>query len=195
MCQLGPAQAAAGSWCTVASPAELGFSSVRFPTVSPSKPSLSSSLESRSVRLGLSCLHASLWEPGTSILSLTLCIGVSQTCLVPLFKKNLWVFVYLFYFIFSLPFSPLIPFSLSAITTLLSVFMSLFSFYSVPLPLNHPPQSSLLLSTSLCLFCLLVQFVHKIPHMSEIIWYLSFSDWLISLSIMFSRSIHAVNKG
>ena len=31
--------------------------------------------------------------------------------------------------------------------------------------------------------------------MSEIIWFLSFSDWLISLSIMFSRSIHAVAKG
>ena len=31
--------------------------------------------------------------------------------------------------------------------------------------------------------------------MSEIIWYSSFSDWLISLSIMFSRPIHAVAKG
>ena len=31
--------------------------------------------------------------------------------------------------------------------------------------------------------------------MSEIKWYLSFSDYLISLSIMFSRSIHAVAKG
>ena len=30
--------------------------------------------------------------------------------------------------------------------------------------------------------------------LSEIIWYWSFSDWLISLSIMFSRSIHAVAK-
>ena len=30
--------------------------------------------------------------------------------------------------------------------------------------------------------------------MSEIIWYLSFSGWLISLSIIFSRSIHAVTK-
>ena len=30
--------------------------------------------------------------------------------------------------------------------------------------------------------------------MSEIIWYLSFSDWLISPSIMFSRSIHTVAK-
>ena len=26
-------------------------------------------------------------------------------------------------------------------------------------------------------------------------WYLSFSDWFISLSIMFSRFIHAVAKG
>ena len=31
--------------------------------------------------------------------------------------------------------------------------------------------------------------------MGEIIWYLSFSDWLISVSIMFSRSIHTVAKG
>ena len=48
---------------------------------------------------------------------------------------------------------------------------------------------------SLSLFCLLAQFVHWIPHMSDIVWYLSFSDWLISLSIMFSRSIHTVAKG
>ena len=31
--------------------------------------------------------------------------------------------------------------------------------------------------------------------MHEITWYLSFSDWLISLNIMFSKSIHAVAKG
>ena len=31
--------------------------------------------------------------------------------------------------------------------------------------------------------------------MSEILWYFSFSDWFISLSIMFSRSIHTVAKG
>ena len=30
--------------------------------------------------------------------------------------------------------------------------------------------------------------------MNEIIWHLSFSDWLISLSMMPSRSIHAVTK-
>ena len=33
------------------------------------------------------------------------------------------------------------------------------------------------------------------PRMREIIQYLSFSDWLISFSIVFSRSIHAVAKG
>ena len=31
--------------------------------------------------------------------------------------------------------------------------------------------------------------------MSEIIWSLSFSDWLISLGVMFSRAIRAVGKG
>ena len=31
--------------------------------------------------------------------------------------------------------------------------------------------------------------------MGEIIWYLSFTTWLISLSIMLSSSIHAVEKG
>ena len=30
---------------------------------------------------------------------------------------------------------------------------------------------------------------------SKNIWYLSLSDWFISLSILFSRSIHAVTKG
>ena len=41
----------------------------------------------------------------------------------------------------------------------------------------------------------ITQFVHQIPHLNGIIWYLSFSDWLISLSIMFSGSIHTVAKG
>ena len=51
------------------------------------------------------------------------------------------------------------------------------------------------LSMSLSLFRWIAQFVHQIAHMSEIIWYLSFSDWLISLSIMLTRSIHSVAKG
>ena len=41
---------------------------------------------------------------------------------------------------------------------------------------------------------LFVYFVHQIPHIREIIWYLSFSDWLVSLSIILSRSIHVVTK-
>ena len=50
-------------------------------------------------------------------------------------------------------------------------------------------------SVSLFLFCLLVCFIHWFPHIGEIIWYLSFSDWLISLSITLSRSVYAVIKG
>ena len=34
-----------------------------------------------------------------------------------------------------------------------------------------------------------------IPLIGEIMWYLFFIAWLISLSIMFSRSIHATTKG
>ena len=50
-------------------------------------------------------------------------------------------------------------------------------------------------SMTLVLFCLLVCFVHKVPIIGEIIWYLSFTCWLISLSIIFSSSIHIVVKG
>ena len=39
-------------------------------------------------------------------------------------------------------------------------------------------------------FC---SFVFYIPYVSETIWYLSFSVWLISLSIIPSKSIHAAN--
>ena len=50
-------------------------------------------------------------------------------------------------------------------------------------------------SMLLVLFCSLVYFVHYVPLIGEIIRYLSFTDWLISLSIIFSSSIHAVPKG
>ena len=50
-------------------------------------------------------------------------------------------------------------------------------------------------SMPLVLFCLVVYFVHQIPIVSEIIWYVSFTDWLISLRIRVSSSIHAVTKG
>ena len=42
-------------------------------------------------------------------------------------------------------------------------------------------------------FCLFL-FIFNIPHTSEIIQYLSFSVWLISLSIIPSRFIHVVKK-
>ena len=70
-------------------------------------------------------------------------------------------------------------------------------FCSILYLLTPPPLLAVIFSPSmgLSLFCLLIQFVHYISHMSEIIWYLSFSDCLISLSIMFSRSVHTVAKG
>ena len=40
------------------------------------------------------------------------------------------------------------------------------------------------------LFCSSVYFVHQIPLISDIIWYLFFINGLISLSIMLSSSIH-----
>ena len=50
-------------------------------------------------------------------------------------------------------------------------------------------------SVPLVLFYLLVYFVHQIPLIGEIIWYLPFTTWLISLNIIFSSSIHAIAKG
>ena len=44
-------------------------------------------------------------------------------------------------------------------------------------------------------FCLLFSFVDYVPVKGEVIWYLSLTAWLVSLSIMLSSSIHAVAKG
>ena len=41
----------------------------------------------------------------------------------------------------------------------------------------------------------LVCCIFQIPHISDIIWYLSFYAWLISLSIMLSKFIHVVANG
>ena len=69
-------------------------------------------------------------------------------------------------------------------------------FHPVPLPSSRLTAVSLFHeSLPLCLFCSSVQFVHSIPHMSEIVWCLSLSDWLISLSVLISTSTHAVEKG
>jgi len=77
------------------------------------------------------------------------------------------------------------------------------------IPLNLPHLFHLSLyphSSGNCLFVLciyefvsVVMFIHLFcfldSHISEIIWYLSFSVWFISLSIILSRSIHVVTNG
>ena len=66
-----------------------------------------------------------------------------------------------------------------------------------------PPPASFLAAVSmfavrvsklLLPLCSLVYCVHQTPHISEIMWYFSFPDWLNSFSMIFSRSIHAVAK-
>ena len=67
-------------------------------------------------------------------------------------------------------------------------------------PCYPPPPSPLVtislffISMSLVIFWLLVCIVVYVPLIGEIMWYLSFTSWLISLSILLSSSIHAVAK-
>ena len=74
----------------------------------------------------------------------------------------------------------------------------LYSSSYRPLSPLSPPHSPLaivtmfLISRSLVIFCLLFSFVDYVPVKGEIIWYLSLTAWLISLSIMLSSSIHAI---
>ena len=80
-----------------------------------------------------------------------------------------------------------------AIATLLSMSMSPLSFLlnsSSLSPSPPPPPLAVLCSPSrsLSLFGFLVQFVHQIPHMSEIIWYLSFSEWQLQETCLGSGS-------
>ena len=62
-----------------------------------------------------------------------------------------------------------------------------------PIPLGI--VSLFLISMSLVIFCLLAYFVDLVPLIGEIIWYLSFTHWLISLSITLCISNPAVTKG
>ena len=77
----------------------------------------------------------------------------------------------------------------------------LYSSSCNPLSSLSPPHYPLttvrlfLTSMSLVIFCLLFSSVDYVPVNGEIIWYLSLTAWLISLSIMLSSSIHAVAKG
>ena len=63
-----------------------------------------------------------------------------------------------------------------------------------PLSSPHSPLAIVtLFLTSMSLVILLAfSFVDYVPVKGEIIWYLSLTTWLISLSIMLSSSIHAV---
>ena len=67
-----------------------------------------------------------------------------------------------------------------------------------PLSPSHSPLvivRLLLTSMSLVIFCLLFSFVDYVPVKGEIIWYLSLTACLISLSIILSSSTLNITKG
>ena len=76
-------------------------------------------------------------------------------------------------------------------------------YFLIPPPiLLLPPSlptlvttSLFLISVTLFLFCYIHLFIFQIPHISDNKQYLSFSVWLISPSIIPSRSIHIVANG
>ena len=132
-----------------------------------------------------------------------------------------YLFIYLFIFIllcflllfsYSCPYFPPLLFHALPTTHLpLSILPHIVfvhgSYIHVPcltlLPFPcYPPSPSLLvtvslffISMSLVIFCLFVCFVDQVPLIGEIIWYLSFTAQLISLSIILYSSIYAVAKG
>ena len=154
----------------------------------------------------------------TNCLTMVVCSGFMIVCkkdlcvefliwLVPAYGQPITKFLLLLFFIVFLPLPFISPKPFPTYTdsfhhnhhTVVCVhnfLLSLSFLLNSPSPKPVPPELWVCsLSMSLSLFCLLVQFVHLIPHMSEIIWYLCFSDWLTSLSIIISRSIHDVAKG
>ena len=105
--------------------------------------------------------------------------------------------------IFPLLFSVSLPSTPQSIPTLLSCSWIIYTCsFTRPFPppfLPHPSPvvavSLFLVSIPLVLFCSFVCFVHSVPLIGEIIWYLFFAFWLISLIIMLASSTHAVAKG
>ena len=61
----------------------------------------------------------------------------------------------------------------------------LFSYYPSP-PSFLVTVSLIFILMSLAVFCLRVCFVDYVPFIGEIMWYMSFTTWLISLNIMLS---------
>ena len=104
-------------------------------------------------------------------------------------------------------FTPICPILASAPQTYPMLVLSMCPLYMFlddlsPSFLCYTPSTSPLFTVSLffismflVIFCLLVCFVDQVPPIGDMIRYLSFAAWLISLSIMLSRSIHAVTKG
>ena len=120
----------------------------------------------------------------------------SICALYPVFRLLLSPFISLSYLL-PTPI-PLVIAVLLSVSPSLEVFFLLNSFtYFTRLPqpsfpLTAVSRFSVYEAVSLLfagLFC------SQISHTSDIIWYMSFSDWLCSLSITFSRSVHAVAKG
>ena len=112
------------------------------------------------------------------------------------FKAFIFRIIFIVFFCITIYLVPLYPLSPTPITTLLSMSISLFSFFLNPsIPYCSPRLAVILFSIYESVSILLVSSVCSLFHMSEIIWYLSFSDWLMSLSMKFSMSIHTVSKG
>ena len=106
--------------------------------------------------------------------------------------------------------SSIIPTSRQNLLNILAYFLSVIFVHLCPfkdIEIILPIQFSILcfftwyyenlflISMSLVIFCLFFSFVDYVPVKGEIIWYLSLTAWLISLSIMLSSSIYAVAKG
>ena len=79
-----------------------------------------------------------------------------------------------------------------------SLYPSPYNWPPLPiLPSHWPSSSSGSHQSVLCiyLFVLFLLIFKNIPHMIEIIHYLSFSTWCISLSLISSRYIHVAENG
>ena len=63
-----------------------------------------------------------------------------------------------------------------------------------PLPLGYH-KSVLCLWVCFCFVDKFICVIFQIPHINDIIWYLSLSFWLVSLSMIISMSIHVVVNG
>ena len=83
------------------------------------------------------------------------------------------------------------------------LFVTINVYFLIPLPSSYSPStpfplvtvSLFSISMSLFQFCLFVYFVLWVPHISKMIWYLSFFVRLIALSMTPGRSIHVVAGG